>query len=313
MFDHYMKRFVFALVTVLTVSTSHLFSFEGKYPFELNVSYTTANGIGYDSGYTTLGLLAMPSLCTPICLQPFLDVRGHWFDKGRSAVNAGVGVRYITPNANNILGGNIYYDYRSTSWKEYHQVGVGVELLRCNWEVRANGYFPVSGERSHFRPGIFNQYQGGYYFSLQPFNNTFWGVDLELGGSLNYLPILKEYFNLYAAIGPYYYKSAYDREDFKGKIHAVGGRFRLELDLTKYISLECRVTADRIFKTNVQGVFNLEIPLSNLRNFFESSAKGNDCCSSDWKCDKITQPVFRSEIIPIKRHCLRRCNFDCSP
>ena len=104
------------------------------------LSYTSERGLGINSGYTTLGLFAA------IKDNYFADFRFHLLDNGKYAFNIGGGARYLSNSY--ILGANIYYDYRETSYKNYHQLGLGLEFLGCSYDIRANAYIPLGSTRS---------------------------------------------------------------------------------------------------------------------------------------------------------------------
>ena len=96
----------------------------------LTARHIEANGVGYNQGYTTLeGFFSSPNLERKDWV-PFLDLRGHVFNNGKWAANAGVGARYLDDTR--VWGGNIYYDYRNTTHQHYNQVALGVELwVKC--------------------------------------------------------------------------------------------------------------------------------------------------------------------------------------
>lgn len=79
----------------------------------LSVRHTEGTGIGYDLGYTTVASFLSPVTPWAGKWTPFLDLRGHVFNDGKAAANAGWGVRYLTPSR--VLGSHIYYDYRNTA------------------------------------------------------------------------------------------------------------------------------------------------------------------------------------------------------
>ena len=108
--------------------------------------YTTPKGIGYHNGYTTLEGFLLSNFLRNTWL-PFLDVRGHVFDNGKLAANAGLGLRYLA--CSRFWGVNVYYDYRNSSHEHYNQVAAGFETLGKIWDFRINGYLPVGEKRSH--------------------------------------------------------------------------------------------------------------------------------------------------------------------
>jgi hypothetical protein len=66
------------------------------------VRYTTPKGIGYNHGYTTIEGFFAPKPLRDAWL-PFLDLRGHVFDSGKFAANAGIGLRFVD-NTSSSLG-----------------------------------------------------------------------------------------------------------------------------------------------------------------------------------------------------------------
>jgi hypothetical protein len=113
---------------------------EGGRPFRVAVRHIEPNGIGYRQGYTTAeGFFPLYDNWDKWVF--FLDARGHVFNNGQPAVNAGLGGRYLTTSR--VWGLNAYYDYRKTSRFHYNQVGGGFESLGAVWDFRVNGYAPV--------------------------------------------------------------------------------------------------------------------------------------------------------------------------
>lgn len=252
-----------------------------QYKFHPSLGYTSKRGIGNNSGFTTLQALITPDYVLP-GVQAFTDLRGHIFDQGRFAGNAGAGLRYSLPDEERILGGNIYYDFRNTArfkHKTFQQIGFGFEFLTYNWDIRGNAYCPFGSRKSHCHPH-------------GKFNVCFGGGDLELGTSMNQWACDWEFVHVYAAAGPYYYKAV----DTDG---ILGGRMRLSLSFNEYIFLEGRLTYDHYFKTRGQGLVRIVIPFSDFYSFFcrilvDESEKPSECLRR-----KITEAPFRNEIIPI--------------
>ena len=99
---------------------------DGPRPMRVTARHIEPNGIGYNQGYTTLeGFFSSDPWGG--AWYPFLDLRGHAFNNGKLAANAGIGVRYLS--GSRIWGGNFYYDYRNTKHQHYNQVALGLEAL----------------------------------------------------------------------------------------------------------------------------------------------------------------------------------------
>ena len=112
-----------ALGTLTLAAQDHLRS--DASPARVVVKHREHNGIGYDTGYTTAQIFAAPAWKNG--MLPFLDLRGHAFNDGRFAANAGVGMRFNWSNYT--VGGNFYYDYREAKNIHPHQLAGGLEFL----------------------------------------------------------------------------------------------------------------------------------------------------------------------------------------
>ena len=118
---------------------------DGKQHYRATIRHIESGGIGYEDGYTTLEafLASDPSQWK---VTPFLDARGHIFDNGKWAANAGVGLRALW--GNRAYGINTYYDYRNTGRFNSNQIGAGLETLGELFDFRINGYLPVGAKTS---------------------------------------------------------------------------------------------------------------------------------------------------------------------
>lgn len=264
----------FCLQTLLNPYLQHI---EGK-------------GVGYDCGYSTLGVFVVPKDFKPFCIQPFLDIRGHCFNNSKGAFNVGAGGRYFCEAINRVIGVGLYYDFRRVRKVDLSQVGLSLEVLGCHYDLRINGYLPV-GRRHFFGHKTSFLYDGGFFATVREYRRTLSGIDGEIYSNLRrWCPCTN--FDIYAGAGPYWY-----RRDFG--LNIVGGRVRLGIEY-RCFTIEGRVTYDNHFKTIVQGLISLVIPLSDdgcpCRNI-----TGSSCYSID---DLMVQPVYRQEILPTSRKSL---------
>ncbi len=133
---------------------------QAKRPNRVTARHIEPNGIGYNQGYTTLEGFFSPIHPFGENNQwlPFLDLRGHVFNSGRLAANAGVGLRYIGQRA--VFGINGYYDYRNTKRQHYNQVAAGLEAIGKVWDFRINGYLPVGKKTSRYYHTRFEEFSG---------------------------------------------------------------------------------------------------------------------------------------------------------
>jgi len=238
-------------------------------PMRAALRYTTPEGIGYHFGYTSLTGFFAPDRFFRENLLPFLDVRGHLFDNGKWAANAGVGVRYLQNK--NVFGANLYYDFRNSSGLNYNQVAVGVESLGRVWDLRLNGYLPV-GDKDHT--------SGSHTKAALKALNAEAGIHVD---HFQDAP-------LYFSAGPYYLNG-------KGK-SSFGGEVRASIDLfDRYLRFEGNSSYDTIFKWVGQAQISLQIPLGNKRVCY----KKEPCSRSIDLHERALQNVERHEIIPVKK------------
>jgi len=260
---------------------------------------TQGRGVGYDEGYSTLGILA-GSKWLNCCFQPFIDLRADAFNDGKMAASGGIGGRYRNAYNGMVLGLNAYYDYRHSKI-DYQQVGMGLEIGGKGFFLRANGYVPV-GRKTHVLH--VEDFIVVEQFSLRHrhLQQALGGFDAEVETSLRRLsPNYSKCWNPYLAIGPYY---------FKGKFgdHIRGGRIRFGLQYMDCLSLEVKTTFDNVYHTITQGVVSLMFPLG-----------GSSCFPTNWCepcCQRCyVQPVQRNDIIVLHKECVvQKCEWiaDCA-
>lgn len=254
-------------------------------PMHAGVRHIEGKGIGYQKGYTTAELFLSPDVERMTAL-PFIDLRGHVFDDGRFALNAGIGFRYRAGCRS--YGANAFYDYRDTKHHRYNQAGIGLESLGAVWDFRVNGYLPFGKTESRWFEPKFSKFKEHHLFIRRKQEFSMRGADAEIG--LHFLRNIKQW-DLYTAAGPYYFEG-------KGK-NTYGGKGRLGTIWKNYFSLELSGSYDNIFKGIVQGQIGLRIPFGP-RSAIKSSEK---CPCSDMRklMDRMVQPVARDEIIVVDK------------
>ena len=213
----------------------------------LPVRYTSPKGVGYGTGYTTIeGFFSPPNILADAWI-PFLDLRGHVFDNGRFAANAGLGLRYLSTSR--VWGINSYYDYRNTNRQHYNQVSAGLESLGRIWDFRINGYLPVGWKQSPYYHTRFNFFQGNSMFLKSTRDFALKGANAEVGFHLDHFKQAPLYF----AAGPYYLTGV-------GK-STWGGELRARINLfSDYVRLEGNTAYDHFFKWTGQGQISVNIP-----------------------------------------------------
>lgn len=254
--------------------------------------HTEGKGLGYSQGYSSLDLF----LAQPICesqLIPFVDLRGHVFNQGRLAANAGVGLRWLNPCDRRVWGINFFYDALLSARLPYHQVSFGLEALGETWDVRINGYLPVGRKKTPIYRLDYDFSSGFLAIAREQF--AMGGIDAELG----YHCYKMQYFDLYAGLGSYFYfgRSQKTENAFRAaRKDAIGGRLRASAAFLTYFELEGITSYDSRFKWTGQITLSLNIP-------FDWICFGNqaEICAPDRVKKRLFQPVKRNEIIVIDR------------
>ena len=168
-----------------------------KRPMRVTARHIEGNGVGYNQGYTTLEGFFSPVHPWEFWV-PFLDLRGHVFNSGKLAANAGMGIRYLT--SSRVYGVNAYYDYRNTHHQHYNQVSAGLETLGKMWDFRINGYLPVGTKTSSFYRTKFEEFKGNSIIISRKRELALKAANAEVGFHLDHFKHVPFYF----AAGPYY-------------------------------------------------------------------------------------------------------------
>ena len=236
----YIKLCFFLLASGLCANQFNNLAIPGR----VSLKHFESDGIGFYGGYTTLQtMMGVPVNRHHI---PFIDIRYHVFNRGRSAINGGLGYRY---NANGaLLGLNAYYDARWTTGQTFSQFGGGFELLSRFFDIRANGYFPVKKSKE-VRSIKFIGFAGNSIDLQEKDRLALTGADAEAGLYFARLGDLK----MYAAGGAYRFK----RQICDTKI---GWKARIRFSWLDNIWAQFSVQHDRLFQTNFQGTASFSYP-----------------------------------------------------
>lgn len=275
---------------------------EGERAISVGARYVQGSGIGYERGYTTVeGFLALPR-CQGTW-NPYIDLRGHVFNNGRMAANAGIGARRIGTVS---LGANAYYDYRRTSRYHYNQVGVGLEAIGPFWSVSVNGYYPVGRRKTpFFEPSVtgtanvpnFAFFQGNTIFitlsgtqSLKAWQEfAFPGVDANAA----FRVVKKNLLVIDVEAGPYYFAGRYRK-------YAVGGKGMVSFRVADILSLSLIASYDNLFHSRVQGMAGFSIPIGP-RSFGKHCEK-KTCSIPSFSNMRLARGAERTEIVVVDRH-----------
>lgn len=292
------KKLLLFFLCILVLFSKKSYSYENTHwqnPYRLFAGHTEGNWLDNHVGYTTIGLFSnLRNLETPT-LTTFIDARLHVFNQGRLAANTGIGIRYQSLNNPQIFGLNAFYDYREASWNhKFHQAGLGFEYLSPYFDFRLNSYLPVSSSVAHSKTTIFN-YEGGYVATAREGRVSYGGADFEIGTWIK-RENSSSFFNLYGAIGAYYYAArSHQRNEY-------GSKARLEARFLRYFAFEFKGGYDDIYHGMAQGTFSVVMPLEVLFNNYRNANYKNDRA--------IYQPVRRQQIIALsKKKCCMTWNW----
>ena len=280
-------------------------------PEHLSASHTEGKGLGYSKGYTSLDLfLSQPF--SDQTLVPFLDLRGHIFNDGKYAANAGAGFRMLDA-CKRVWGINAMYDYLQTAHRPYNQVGGGFEVLGENWDARINAYIPVGGKKKNiyrFEYGDFGamSIEGDPALGLEHLTVKGFGLKAREQFALrgfdslfSYRFCKKSFGQVHVGAGPYYYwgSSSKTKNVFNSTHkHAFGGRVAVGISFWDYLILEGVGSYDKIFKWCSQATLTLSLPFDFTLKFKPSSKEPR--CSSPYCLKKrLYEPVLRNEIIAV--------------
>ena len=257
---------------------------ESKRPMRVTARHIESNGIGYNQGYTTLEGFFSPLSSWGVDENwvPFADLRGHAFNDGKFAANAGLGLRYIS---NYVYGINAYYDYRNTHRQHYNQFAAGLEALGKIWDFRINGYLPLGRRNSNYYQTSFAEFKKHSIFLSRKKEVSLKGANAEVGYHLDHF----EDFPFYFAGGAYYLHGT-------GRT-AWGGQLRARVDIYDYLTLDGNISYDHIFRWVGQGQVSVNIPFGARRQIKKSPDRS--CSNSMALSTRALQRVDRFEIIPV--------------
>lgn len=183
--------------------------------------------------------------------------------------NFGLGIRRYA-NQQIILGGYGFYDIRRlvNSSKKAHQITIGVELLSAKFEMRINGYLPISESTvtiKNISTSInrnFNAAQGKTTQSIltnRIVDFILRGYDIEAGYKL---PISVE-ANVFA--GFYHF--------FRENISFLGPRGRIECKLLPWLAAQLEASYDK--ERNFNGYVGLKLQYKFSKNYKNKTGLSN--------------------------------------
>ena len=254
-------------------------------PMRITLRHIEADGVAYDQGYTTLEGFITPIDPWRTDWIPFLDLRGHVFNNGKFAANAGLGFRYI--GSSHVWGVNMYYDYRSTTRRHYNQLSWGFESLSRVWDFRLNGYLPFGKKTSSWYDNQFSNFTDHTLTFSHKREFGMGSVNAEVGLHVDNF----KHVPLYFAAGPYY---------LHGRMKSAwGGELRARADIYEYLTLEANTSYDSAFRWIGQGQVSLNYYFGGKRQVKQGASRS--CAQALTLATRALQRVDRNEIIPVDK------------
>ena len=213
---------------------------------KMSLRNRSPGGIGYVHGYSSIDLFYAAQ--TGPNWFPYIDLRGHVFNDGKPAFNAGIGTRYLCTDSEAALGLNFFWDYGNARHTTFHQIGLGAEILWPYWDLHLNGYVPISKVKKSYRTGL-HKFKGHSAIIYKKYETAMSGVDLTIGKTI----VDCNCFDLRALLTGYYFRGELDT-------HAGGVQLRLRSNITDWITVEGSASYDSLFKWIGQGELSLNFP-----------------------------------------------------
>ena len=252
---------------------------------QFNIRHQEGTGVGYNKGYTSANALLNYKINQQFF--SFLDLRGHIFNDGKWAANAGLGLRYL-PNALSILFGiNAFYDYRETKHSVFNQLGAGFECFLPHWDIRVNGYFPFGTRKHHYKKG-FDRFEGHNAFLFEKVDSPFLGGDARVGRRI----YKNDELQLYGTAGAYYFYGQYGK-------NSCGALLNLKATISKYLTVEGQTSYDSTFHWRGYGEIGLQISFGGKHTLKRTDMP---CKNMTRLQQKLIDKVDRFEIIVADIH-----------
>lgn len=215
-----------------------------------------AYGALFRAGVWTGPAVGRTETIVPMEIMPygFLDktmvfgsLRGFRAASDGWGMNLGGGVRFYSEKWDRIFGANVFYDYDNSSGALFREMGFGFESLGAFWDMRVNGYIPVSTKQHLLKTELVDGSQRFVdhrllFDNLLTFGNALRGVDLELGFPIPGRVPTKHNLKVF---GGWYYYNGTATEGFSG------WKARAQADVLQNVNLNLEVLSDQIFDTSV--------------------------------------------------------------
>lgn len=220
---------------------------------QFSLGYASAEWISLDQSYGEAGVFF--PFATSEKWATFADLTTYRFSEGKWGGSFGMAFRSNCIN-DQIIGANLYFDMRQGKYGMYRQMGMGLERLGDDFDVRFNSYLPLSIFERGGHKNVYRDYQGDYGAECRLTQvTTRAGFDLELGAPT----LCHREVKIYTAGGIYFY-------DWECKDNFWGGMARMVFTWDEFFRVEARGSYDKTNHMRGQVVGYVDVPLEALWN-----------------------------------------------
>ncbi len=206
----------------------------------------------YDDSFYTIGVM-LPFHLEPLVNLWFLEARGYVTEYSRFGGNVGIGYRWYDAPSDRVNGISFWYDDDNTNELQYQQIGLSLESLSYDCDMRLNLYYPFNNDANMlWQTPVFDPfYRGNNIFFRQNtrYEMPFKGGDAEVGVPV---PFLSDDWNTKVFAGAYYFAGDQAQD-------AIGPKVRLQAEITPQVWAQVQYTYDTVWGS--LGTFAVAIDL----------------------------------------------------
>ena len=265
-------------------------------------------GAKFSENLSSVFLDGVTPFWTPGDFVLFLSTKTSLDDNSESLSSYGLGLRYLVPGREIILGANVFYDGLESQYgNNFDQLGIGAEVLTRWVDARVNFYIPEGDvyetqgfSRSNDEGGRTVLFRNGRAITQRKINSTtkrsfkqYEGALTGMNAEVGFLvPGLDEYLELRLFVGYYNLDGAFSN-------HYEGLKGRLEARVLPGIILDAEYWDDAyLMGGHWTGGVRVVLPFSiwNIcqgRNPFEGTADMFRMRKRDFR-ERISESIVRS-------------------
>lgn len=169
----------------------------------------------------------------------------HW-----NGTSLGVGVRFGDNEKG--CGINLYWDWLNTYSRNIHQISSGIEGWLCDCICKLNVYLPLKNRFTYDQCD--HEFPGEFVFRTKKTLYACQLATLLIGREWNLCNRYISNLGLAASAGPYWVGHSRHRNCF-------GGLVSIDIEIYNLFSWKTRVSYDYVFKTRVETIISISIPL----------------------------------------------------